>query len=239
MYRTYSPKTFLRQTPNAILKAYFEKKPFTLKGVDFDELGETNIDPIMQAIDDLPPGRQTEVEVDFRAVSEMACAAGTRAILEEAAFHKKYWADAFEAMRNHYERAFWTCLNEPSIFDIAGYFTEMDSLGSWRRRFAGRNLKPAIEKADLAALAKGISVHYAKEGRGHHCKVDNYLRQNPERHCYFVYPEDYATTDMEVDDTGQFQERPRKPTFEIVFVYRPEEGSWRPAHPAGRTRSKR
>jgi hypothetical protein len=154
----------------------------------------------------------------------MACAAGTRAILEEAAFHKKSWADAFEAMKNHYERAFWTFLNEPGIFDVAACFTEMDSLGSWRRRFVGRNLKPAIEQAALEALAKGISAHYAKEGRGHHCKVDNYLRQTPERHCYFVYPEDYATTDMEVDDKGEFQERPRKATFEIVFVYRPKEG---------------
>ena len=223
MSRTYSPKTFLRLAPNALLKAYFAKKDL-LGEIEFDKLGETNVDPIMQAINGLLPGRQTKVEADFRAVNEMACAAGTRAILEEGTFHKKDWSKAFEAMKNHYERAFWTFLHERDIFEVAGYFTEMDSLGSWRRRFAGRNLKPAVERSDLEALEKEVSAHYAKEGRGHHCHVDNYLRQIPERHCYFVYPEDYGTTDMEFDEKGEFKERSRKPAFEIIFVYRPEEG---------------
>jgi hypothetical protein len=49
MSRTYSPKTFLRLAPNTLLKAYFAKKGL-LKDVDFDKLGETNVDPIMQAI---------------------------------------------------------------------------------------------------------------------------------------------------------------------------------------------
>jgi hypothetical protein len=224
MSRIYSPKTFLRQTPNALLKAYFVKKGL-LKDIDFDKLGKTKADRVMQAIDGLAPGDRTKTEADFRAVNEMACAAGTRAILEEATnFHKKDWAAAFEPMKNHYERAFWTFLHEPGIFHVAGYLAEMDSLGSWRRRFAGKKLKPAVEKSDLEALKQGVTAHYAKEGRGHNCHVDNYLRQNPERHCYFVYPEDYATTDMEFDDTGQFRERARKPAFEVVFVYRPEEG---------------
>ena len=224
MSRIYSPKTFLRKTPNALLKVYFAKKSL-LGDLDFDKLGKTKVDSIMQAIERLAAGTQTKIEADFRAVNEMAFPAGVRAILEEAAaFHKKDWADAFEAMKNHYERAFWTFVQEPGIFHVAGYLTEMDSLGSWRRRFVGRNLKPAVERQDLDALAKGISAHYAKEGRGHHCHVDNYLRKNPERHCYFVHPEDYATTDDVFDDMGTFLQQPWKPTFEIIFVYRPEEG---------------
>jgi len=224
MSRIYSPKTFLRLTPNALLKAYFAKKSL-LGDLDFDKLGKTKADRIMQAIDHLPPDERTKIDVDFTAVNEMACPSGTRAILEEAVgFHKKDWAADFEAMKNHYERAFWTFHNEPDIFHVAGYFVEMDSLGAWRRRFAGRNLKPAVEKSDLETLAKGVSAHYAREGRGHHCHVDNYLRQNPERHCYFVYPEDYGTTDLEFDDKDQLIPRSRRPAFEIIFVYRPEEG---------------
>ena len=223
MSRSYSPKTFLRLTPNAILKAYFAKRG-VLADVDFDNLGETQVDPIMAAIEGLTPGEQAKIEADFRDVNEMAYAAGARAIIEEAAFHQKDYAAQFEAMRNHYERAFWAFLNEPGVFLVASYFTEMDSLGSWRRRFVGRNLKPAVERTDLDALAKGVSAHYAKEGRGRHCVVDNYLRKSPERHCYFVYPEDYATTDMEFNEAGEFKERPRKPAFEVIFVYRPEEG---------------
>ncbi|RMF24664.1 MAG: hypothetical protein D6760_02830, partial [Deltaproteobacteria bacterium] len=49
-------------------------------------------------------------------------------------------------------------------------------------------------------------------------------RQEPERHCYFAYPEDYATTELGYDDHGRFQHRARRSAFEIIFVYRPEEG---------------
>lgn len=53
MWRNYSPKTFLRQTPNKILKEYFARKKL-LTDVDFDSLSETGIDSIAQAIDELP-----------------------------------------------------------------------------------------------------------------------------------------------------------------------------------------
>jgi hypothetical protein len=43
MSRNYAPKTFLRQTPNAILKEYFQHKNL-LGGIDFDKLGETEDD---------------------------------------------------------------------------------------------------------------------------------------------------------------------------------------------------
>lgn len=85
-------------------------------------------------------------------------------------------------------------------------------------------MKPAVEEKDRDALAAGLSEFYRPEGRGYHCIVDNYLRQCPERHCYFAYPEDYATVDMELNEQAVFVKRPRKPAFEIVFVYRPETG---------------
>ena len=71
MSRTYSPKTFLRQTLNALLKAYFAKKSL-LGDLDFDKLGKTKADRIMQAIDHLPPDERTKIDVDFTAVNEMA-----------------------------------------------------------------------------------------------------------------------------------------------------------------------
>ena len=52
MSRNYSPKTFLRQTPNTILKEYFRRKNL-LKNIDFDSLGETDIESISQALDQL------------------------------------------------------------------------------------------------------------------------------------------------------------------------------------------
>jgi len=99
----------------------------------------------------------------------------------------------------------------------------MDCVGSWKHCSVFTGLEPNIEREDLDKLAEKIGEFYKKQGRGKHCQVDNYLRQGPERHCYFAYPEDYATTDLEYEN-GQLKPKGRKPAFEVIFVYRPESG---------------
>lgn len=226
MWRNYSPKTFLRQTPNKVLKEYFARRN-VLADVDFDSLKETEIEPIAQALDELPEKERTEIEADFRQVNEMACSLGVRVLVEEAesSFHNLDLSETFEQMKNHYERAFWVFLNQRIVFEIASELAYMERVSSWRRRYVGEGLTPAVEEKDLENLAKSLSDFYKKQGRGHHCKIDNYLRQRPERHCYFAYPEDYATTDIGYDEGGEFLHWPRKPAFEVIFVYRPESGS--------------
>ncbi len=225
MSRNYSPKTFLRQTPNHILKEYFYSKNL-LKDVDFDNLGDTEIDPIFEGMDKLLDKQKNEIEADLRHINEMAYAKGIQVLIEEAGsvFHNIDLLPTFEPMKNHYERAFWVFQNHPLIFDIASDLAYMDSLSSWSSRKVGVGLVPAVEEEDKRNLADAISEFYKKQGRGQRCHVDNYLRQQPERHCYFVYPEDYATTELGFDDEGKFYHRLRKPAFEVIFVYRPESG---------------
>jgi len=225
MSRNYSPKTFLRKTPNALLKEYFGRKKL-LTDIDFDSLGDTEIELIAEALDELPEQQKTEIGADFRQVNEMACEMGVRVLVEEAAYpyHNIDLTTTFEGMKNHYERAFWVFLNHPVVFEIASELVYMDRVGSWKRRYVGEGLAPAVEKEDLENLAKALSEFYKKQGRGHHCKIDNYRREQPERHCYFAYPEDYATTDMGYDEKGQFIHWPKRPAFEVIFAYRPESG---------------
>jgi len=225
MSRNYSPKTFLRQTPNALLKEYFSRENI-LTDIEFDSPEETKIEPIAQALDELPENQKRNIEADFRQINEMACARGVRVLVEEAGspFHNLNLSGTFEQMKNHYERAFWVFLNHRVVFEIASELAYMDRVGSWRRRYVREGLQPAVEPEDLASLAEALSEFYKKQGRGHHYKIDNYLRQIPERHCYFAYPEDYAITDIGYDEEGKFTHRPKRPAFEIIFVYRPESG---------------
>jgi len=226
MSRNYSPKTFLRQTPNTILKEYFRRKDL-LKDIDFDKLGETEIEPIFEAMDGLSEKQRNSIEADFRQINEMACEKGTMVLIEEAQFpvHNLNIPKTLGDMESHYERAFWVFLNHRVVFDIACDLAYMDSLGSWSSRKVGAGLVPAVDEKDKRNLADGVSEFYKKQGRGQRCHVDNYLRQQPERHCYFVYPEDYATTEIGFDDEGKFYHRLRKPAFEVIFVYRPESGT--------------
>jgi len=226
MSRNYSPKTFLRRTPNHILKEYFRCKEL-LGDIDFDKLGETEIDPIFEAMDKLSEKQRNNIEAEFRQINEMACEKGILVLIEEAGsvFHNINLVPIFEPMKNHYEKAFWVFLNHPVIFEIACDLAYMDTLGSWSSRKVGAGLVPAVEEKDRRNLADSVSEFYKKQGRGQRCHVDNYLRQQPERHCYFVYPEDYATTELGFDDEGKFYHRLRKPAFEVIFVYRPESGT--------------
>ncbi|HNS21859.1 MAG TPA: hypothetical protein PKH24_15250 [Sedimentisphaerales bacterium] len=223
MARQYSPRTFLRKTPNTLLKQYFASQGI-LGDVDFNKLGETEVQPIMAAMEALPMRQGMLIEEEFRQVHEMSCESGTRVLLEEAEFHGLGLADALGAMASHYERALWVFLNHRSVFDVAGDLAEMDGVGSWRRREVNKGLSPAVDKEDLDNLASGLIEFYKTQGRGYHCRIDNYLRRNPERHCYFAYPEDYATNDMELNENAEFVRRPRKPAFEVIFVYRAESG---------------
>jgi hypothetical protein len=225
MARNYSRNTFLRQTPNKALKEYFTGKGL-LAGVDFDSLRDTEIDPIAQALDALAEGQRTEVEAEFRHVNEMACEMGVKVLIEEAGspFHNLDWSQAFAGMKNHYERALWAFLNDPDVFDIASDLAYMDRAGRWKQRYVREGLTPAVAQQDIDSLASAICAFYGKEGRGRHCKVDNYRRDNPERHCYFAYPEDHATTEIGYDDNGRFRHWRTRPAFEVIFVYQPQNG---------------
>ncbi len=225
MWRNYSPRTFLRQTPNKVLKEYFACKNL-LSDIDFDSLSETATEAVAEAIDRLPEKQKREVEAEFRQINEMACETGVKDLVEEAGsvFHGLDWSETFGQMKNHYERAFWAFVNHRIIFDIASELAYMDMVGGWRQRYVGEGLTPAVEQRDKEKLAQTVSAFYKKQGRWYHCKVENYLRENPERHCYFAYPEDYPTTEMGYDEDGKFHHWPTRRAFEIIFVYRPGNG---------------
>ena len=65
MARHYSPKSFFRHAPNAMLKRYFVNHG-VLTEHDFSEISETKIEPIYQAWLSLPDAQRGEIERDFK-----------------------------------------------------------------------------------------------------------------------------------------------------------------------------
>lgn len=223
MARQYSAKTFFRNVPNILLQQYFQSRHIDLD-LEWVRLHETDVDPIFLALEQIPEGMRSAIDSDFRMINDLACEAGTLALLEEAAFWGRDRSEQFAGMKTAYERAFWTFLNEPARFRVAGNFHEMDRRGGWRRCFVGHRLETGTDEENLRALEKKLRFFYRRQGRGRFCHVDFYQRRNPERYCYFAYPEDYASTEVGFDDDGRFQHRTHRPAFENIFVYRPEEG---------------
>lgn len=217
----YSPRTFLRQSPNALLARYFHGRDL-LTDVDIASLNETDIDQIFEAWMLLPDNACAEIDVDFRDVESLANEVGTRTLLEEARYHGLDLGTAFSEMDGFYDRSLWCFLGHKEIFTTAVRFAEVELLPKryWRKRQVP-NLAPQLEGDAIAELESNLSAYYREwEGRGQFCKIDLYRRA---RAYLFAYLPDYGRTDIEWEGSG-FSRRRHRPSFEIVFVYSQNEG---------------
>jgi hypothetical protein len=217
----YSPKTFLRHAPNSLLKRYLDSQG-VFPDVDWDSLEETEIDQIFETIAEAPDAIRSQIHSDFQDINEIATEGGIKNIIEEARVpqHDIELAEILGNMDGYHEGAFWTFIVHPDIFDRARKFCHADNLPgrSWKKRKDLPMGKPLTDLESRNRLKAAVAGYYRqKEGRGHACHVDLYKRHNDL--YWFVYPQDYSSTDIEYDDTGNFRRRKRTPAFEIIFVY--------------------
>jgi hypothetical protein len=221
MARQYAPRTFLRQVSNHLLQEFFDERN-ELSEIPWLTQGETEINLINDAWQALPASQWSEIDKVFQAIHEMACEAGVKAIREEGSFHNLNLATALEQQKNFYDKAMWTYLAYPNIFNVASLFVSADHLPNryWVRHKNLPRKTPKTSAQVCRELADALSEFYRTEqGRGHRCTVETYLRGG-RQHYFFAYPDDYPDTYIgHDDDTGAFVKRPQKRAFEVVFVY--------------------
>lgn len=234
MSSQYSPKTFLRQVRGRLINRCLRRRGIDLD-LDIEVIKPSVVDEMFQKLTSLPPEKLRLVEADFAAIAELSSSRATNAILREASRYGLDFADIFLQARNGYERACWTFLEHHDIFERAACFYEMDSYGDgrWNRRFVGAGLTPATTEQAIARLSVMMQRSFAKEGRGKHCHIDYYLREEPTRHCFFAMPEDHPSTDFSYSESGELRRQTRKGAFEVIFVYRPADGMLEVLAPGG------
>jgi hypothetical protein len=225
MSRHFTIPTMLRMTPNAILKQFFERLGVQLYSIDWQRLGERQIEPLQNALSWTTADDQSRVEASLSSIFELACEEGWRAILDAAcdqgdtAFAERLSEDAC-----YYERAMWTWLNHPELFAQASALQQIGSLTRWRRRTGLPVLTPRITPASIRELASALSQCLRREeGRGKNCTVEYYRRGNG-TDIFAAYPDDFVQTVTTHDEVGALVSRPLRQTFEIVFALRAEEG---------------
>jgi hypothetical protein len=233
----YSLKTFLRQVRGTLLNRCLRRHGIGLD-LDLEIIKPSVVDTMFGRLMSLPPGQLRLVEGDWTTISELASAAGTDALLREARRRGLDFSDIFLQARNGHERACWAFLEHPDAFAVAAQFEEMDAFGDgrWNRRYIGRNITPATGAAALDRLATMMRRSFAPEGRGRHCHIDHYVRQEPVRHCFFAFPEDHPSTDLAYTEAGELHRHARRSAFEVIFVYRPAEGVLEVLAPGGAER---
>ena len=221
----YTPRTFLRQTSNELLRARFDQIG-VLTNIPWAELSNNEIDVVYDEWQNLPESQRLEIERTFEEAEALASEAGVKTLIEEGTFHGLDLATELEPLANFRDKAMYVSITYPNVFQVAGIINHAHALSRryWRHRGNMPMRQPDVSSAAVAQFRDAISAYFRQnEGRGHRCTVDPYLRAN-RYHYFFAYPDNYADTYLGHDEHGQFVRRPQRPTFEIVFLFDPIDG---------------
>ena len=216
----YTAKLFLRQAPNRLLRRYFESKGL-LGHIPWDGLKETRIEPIHEAILELPEAERREISRDFRAASELASPRGSALLVRLSrerglALMEPQWRNP-----NGYARALLALLDHPGVFEEARNVARWEFLprSSMDKRNGLPPMPPDTSPAALSRFAAAISEYYREEqDRGEYCQVEHF-RRNGHLHYFFGYPSDYLGTLLGYEDDGELARKDWKPAFEVVAAF--------------------
>lgn len=226
MARQYSHTQFFRHVPNALLGHYFQEKKNVLHEIAFDELKETNVEPVFEGFKALPLDQQAEIEAEFQDIDNMACQGGVATLIEEANYHEdQSFPEAIAQIDGFHGKIMWGFLEHPKYWAGATLFLHSDNISDsfWKKRNDLPHLPPNVDKENTERLAQAISHYFhSKEGRGRNCKVEVYRRH--EKEYFFAYPEDFAQSGVDWI-RNSLSTWARHPAFEIIFVYTQTEGS--------------
>lgn len=226
MSNDYAPRQFLRQAKMVLLGEFFTG-PRALKNVEWAGLKETEVDPVYEAWQALPEAVREEIEFQFRRVFGMATADGTRAIIEEGRFHDLELTGDLDSLDGYVNKALWTLLKHPQVFDVAQLLNRADHLSGryWRKRKGIPKKEPRVSLEALQELSDAVAAYFREnQGRGRNCRAEPYLRA-ARYHYFFVYPQDHTDTFIGFTDAGDFERRPQNPAFEVIYVYDAIDGT--------------
>lgn len=223
MARHYSPKSFFRHAPNAMLMTYFAQQG-VLGEHDFSSTSETKIEPMYKAWLTLPDAQRGAMERHFKEIDALACEGGIKAILDEAEWHGESLGEVFADLEGFHEKAFWVFLERPQFWGAAIAFCHADSISTnqWSECKTINHAPARVDEKSIKDLEHKLSHYFHHhEGRGRNCMVEPYRRGKLD--YFFAYPEDYAQSSVEWDE-ATFKRSARRPAFEIIFVYAQDEG---------------
>jgi hypothetical protein len=117
----YTRNGFIRPADNSLLAKYLAGQGID-PGIDIAKQKARDTEPIIQAIDGLPPEQLGILDRDFPRIDSLASKAGTKEIRAQAAFLGLDLDDGIGAQGSRLNSAFWTFLNHREVFDGAEQF---------------------------------------------------------------------------------------------------------------------
>jgi hypothetical protein len=222
MAQQFNPKRVLRQVSTPLLRDFFGRKAPDLD-LKWDDIQGLTINDIFDAWQRLPDAQRKNIEMVFHDIAEMASDEdGVKVIQEESLTHGENLGTRLESMDSRYDKALWTYMNRPHIWEAAIRFAKADILSvrrSWVKRSEVPKAEPKTDEEGRKKLAVAISAFYREqEARGHNCTVEHFAR-GAGHDYYFVYLSDYADTHINFSDSGDLCRTTERRAFEVVFAY--------------------
>ncbi len=229
MAKSFDPKYILRQISNHLLRDLFESHQIELE-VPWDDLAESEVDPIFMTWQELPEADRRAIEIVLHEVNDMASGdEGTRAICEEAIRQgRQDLVDELDGYESRHDKAAWTYIRATDVWNLAVRFARADSLSRgryWIKRCDIPAVAPDTGTPKINELEEALAAFFlATQARGRHCQIEHYTRASG-AHYFFAYLDDYADTYVTLDEAGAFDRRPERRAFELVIVYDQRHGT--------------
>lgn len=224
MSRHFSIPKMLRMTPKELLKEFFGFLDAELLCIDWKRLRPRQIGPLLTAIGWLSAERQHQIESELSAIFELSSQRGWEAILDAAQLLGKA-KDVLALSEEYccYGRALAVWLFHRQVFEQATVMGRVDSLTRLRKRSVPP-LPPRINPDTIGQLEKALAAClWREEGRGKRCTVDYFRRKCAD--IFVAWIDDFVQAIISHDENGKLGPQFVRPTFEIAFIYREQEGT--------------
>ena len=220
-----SVTSFIRNTPAASLRVYFDQSGISLPGpVNWGAPESELVRPLLRLVDDIDDDARARVENVAERVTSMVDEAGQAAL-----YSVTHNADELDALQNSHERSLWMFLRDPVGFRHAEEvrFTDERRRGRMWDGFIGQpNLLLQRGMPSVDAFKAAIRDRF----QSNNVHVDIFDRHRPTfegADCELVQATVYR--EGRPDDflefvNGALDRRPRRPVFEAAITYEPATG---------------
>jgi hypothetical protein len=227
MRQIFDLRRQLKQHDNALLQQLFAERRVLLD-LSWATLKQTDVDPIMAQIMELPSGKRRELQALLQAIAKLSDSRGLKVIHEELKWRYPEKVESWTGQKNRADKALWAYLNARDAFEEAAVFARADALSTTRyfNRWSPvvtNGFEVSCER--IGALKKGLMEHYSqREARGEDCAVHHYTRLNGNEY-FFAYLRDWPNNFMVFNDDGELESLDLPTAFTDLFVFEPDTGA--------------
>jgi hypothetical protein len=198
-----------------------------MRMVDWFLTPKSDIGQIAQSWEHLDEDRKRHYQVVLQDVDLLSNINGQKILVEELEAQPVPRIENFSKLTSHADRALWTYLYAPEVFETASMFARAEALRNGKQSNAWNSLpKQPIEitREKVEALEDQIREYYwNKQMRGKVCKVHHYQRQCGSQY-FFAYLPDWPDKRLYFDEHEELAPKEDTYAFSNAFVFEPRLG---------------